>query len=166
MLKVCDLEIRTSVEWFDLDVDKKTVVVKADCDRTASDIVKELRQILKVSNPTKALQRKMSIGNTPAAIGAKSAQTRSSLIAAPGQLLTDDSSEPELFLFNAQKGVHPRLSFVRLLPTDYPLRMLLGNADPTDKQLSILESKGPNYYLLFINMAAIERYLIFAGDIR
>jgi hypothetical protein len=43
LLKVCDLEIRTSVEWFDLDVDKKTVVVKADCDRTASDIVKELR---------------------------------------------------------------------------------------------------------------------------
>jgi len=44
--------------------------------------------------------------------------------------------------------------------------MLLGNADPTDKQLSILESKGPNYYLLFINMATIERYLIYAGDIR
>ena len=73
MLKVCDLEIRTSVEWFDMDVDKKSVVVKADCDRTASDIIKELRQILKVLNPTKALQRNMTIRNTPAAIGAKGA---------------------------------------------------------------------------------------------
>jgi len=54
-----------------MDVDKKSVVVKADCDRTASDIIKELRQILKVSNPTKALQRNMTIRNTPAAIGAK-----------------------------------------------------------------------------------------------
>jgi hypothetical protein len=26
-----------------MDVDKKSVVVKADCDRTASDIIKELR---------------------------------------------------------------------------------------------------------------------------
>jgi hypothetical protein len=43
LLKVYNLEIRTSVEWFDLDVEKKSVVVKADCDRTASDIVKELR---------------------------------------------------------------------------------------------------------------------------
>jgi len=55
LLKVCDLEIRTSVEWFDMDVDKKSVVVKADCDRTAGDIIKELRQILKVSNPNKPL---------------------------------------------------------------------------------------------------------------
>jgi len=51
----------------------------------------------------------MTIRNTPAAIGAQSSKTRSSLITAPGQLLTDDSSEPELFLFNAQKVVHPRL---------------------------------------------------------
>lgn len=62
--------------------------------------------------------------------------------------------------------MNPRLAFVRLLPTDYPLRMLLGNAEPSDKKLSILESKGPKYYLLFINMAAIERYLIYTGDIR
>lgn len=41
--------------WFDLDVEKKSVVVKADCDRTASDIIKELRLTLKVSNPSKAL---------------------------------------------------------------------------------------------------------------
>ena len=62
LLKVCDLEIRTGVEnWFDMDVDKKSIVVKADCDRTASDIIKELRQVLKVSNPTKALQRNMTI---------------------------------------------------------------------------------------------------------
>jgi hypothetical protein len=56
-----------------MDVDKKSVVVKADCDRTASDIIKELRQILKVSNPNKVLQRGMTIRNTPAAIGAKGA---------------------------------------------------------------------------------------------
>ena len=56
MLKICDLEILTSVDnWFDLDVEKKSVVVKADCDRTASDIIKELRLTLKVSNPSKAL---------------------------------------------------------------------------------------------------------------
>jgi len=56
LLKVFDLEILTSVEdWFDMSVEKKSVVVKADCDRTASDVVKELRQILKVSNPSKAL---------------------------------------------------------------------------------------------------------------
>lgn len=78
----------------------------------------------------------------------------------------DDQSEPELFLFKAQEVMNPRLAFVRLLPTDYPLRMLLGNAEPSDKKLSILESKGPKYYLLFINMAAIERYLIYTGDIR
>ena len=73
MLKVCDLEILTSVEnWFDLDVEKKSVIVKADCDRTASDIIKELRLTLKVSNPSKALQRNITMRGT-AAIGNKTA---------------------------------------------------------------------------------------------
>ena len=47
MLKVFDLEIITSLdEWMPLmefGVERKSVIVKADCDRTASDIVKELR---------------------------------------------------------------------------------------------------------------------------
>jgi hypothetical protein len=56
ILKVVDIEIMTSVDcWFDHDVDRRSVTVKADCDRTASEITKELKQILKVSNPTKAL---------------------------------------------------------------------------------------------------------------
>jgi len=65
--------------WFDLDVEKKSVVVKADCDRTASDIIKELRLTLKVSNPSKALQRNMTMRNATAAIGNKAALPRSSL---------------------------------------------------------------------------------------
>jgi hypothetical protein len=56
ILKVVEIEIMTSVDcWFDHDVDRRAVTVKADCDRTASEITKELKQILKVSNPTKAL---------------------------------------------------------------------------------------------------------------
>jgi len=44
LLKVYDLEILTSIEnWIDMDAPKKSVTVKADCDRTASDIVKELK---------------------------------------------------------------------------------------------------------------------------
>ena len=79
-----DLEILTSVEnWFDLDVEKKSVVVKADCDRTGSDIVKELRQVLKVSNPSKALQRNLTIRST-AAIGNNVAAKRSNMITTPG----------------------------------------------------------------------------------
>lgn len=100
-------------------------------------------------------------------VGDKSTQSRLSMITTPGQLLLDDSAEPELFLFKAQEVKNLRLAFIRLLPTDYPLRMLLGNAEPSDKEgLTILQSKGPKFYLLFINMAAIEKYLTHTGDIR
>ena len=100
LLKVFDLDILTSVEnWFDLEVEKKSVTVKADCDRTASDIVKELRQVLKVSNPSKALQRSMTTRGT-AVVGNNPATKRPSLMTgAPGQMLAEDQNEPELFLF-------------------------------------------------------------------
>ena len=80
-------------------------------------------------------------------------------------MLTDDSNEPELFLFQSTSK-NPRLSFTRLLPTDYPLRVLLGNAEKEDVKLNILQGKGPNFYLVFINMFAIEQYLKLTGELR
>jgi hypothetical protein len=50
------------------------------------------------------------------------------------------------------------LAFVRLMPTDYPLRVLLGNADLKNNQeesnrdaLKILRD-GPNHFLVFLTM--------------
>jgi len=48
-LMECDLEILISLEnWFDLEVDKKTIVLKANVDRTAQEIIKELKNSFKV----------------------------------------------------------------------------------------------------------------------
>jgi hypothetical protein len=66
-------------------------------------------------------------------------------------------NEPELYLFNTQAKNH-MLAFVRLMPTDYPLRVLLGNADLKSNSedsnrgaLKILKD-GPNYFLVFLTM--------------
>jgi hypothetical protein len=76
---------------------------------------------------------------------------------APNQLLLDDLNEPELYLFNTQSK-NEMLRFVRLMPTDYPLRVLLGNADLKSNSedsnrdaLKILKD-GTKYFLVFLTM--------------
>ncbi len=62
---LCDLSILISIEnWYDLETDKKHIVLKASLDRTASEIGKELRTVLKekavtlkVSSSFKSAQR-------------------------------------------------------------------------------------------------------------
>ena len=46
------------------------------------------------------------------------------------------------------------------------MRVLLGNIDEKEKDLSILRAKGPTFFLVFINMVSIERYLMHTGELR
>lgn len=114
----------------------------------------------------------MTIKGRNSALPGIGALKRSSILTNAGSLeLTEDQNEPELFLFQSDCKQH-RLAFTRILLTDYPLRVLIGNADDKDKELNILKGqfsrdyKGSTFYLVFINMSSIERYLTNIGELR
>jgi hypothetical protein len=44
--------------------------------------------------------------------------------------------------------------------------VLLGNGEIIEKKPGVIEFKGAGYYLTFINMAMIERYLQVMGALR
>lgn len=119
--------------WYDLETDKKHIVLRASLDRTASEIGKELRTVLK----EKAVSLKVSSSF-------KSAQ-RPSLTS---QSFADDRTELDFYIFHTQAKCM-LLAFTRVLPSDYPLRLLTGNKQPC--------------YLVYVSLAQIETFLVNSG---
>lgn len=144
--------------WFDHEVDKKIIVLKATVDRTTSELVKELKHTLKGVIPSKPMQvpiLKMSNSERPRGTASSSFTqgSRSSMANSTYNNLAsnDDRTELDLFLFNTG-AKNLMLAFTRLLPTDYPLRMLKGN--------------GATCCLVYVSIHQIERYLIHMNSLK